>query len=191
VIREEQEQVLRMVYDGVISAAEADRLLQALDSSAGGQPYDRASLPALRVSRSGLHPKQYPLIGGSLLTAVGASLLATAYATGRAPGLLVGGYVVLGLGLLLALAGLWLVRAAWLRIQVHGGRDGSGVHLCFPVPLTLVAWLVRVTRPLVHRSNLTGVDGLILALRDEARGGRAMTIEVNEENGERVEVSLG
>jgi len=65
------------------------------------------------------------------------------------------------------------------------------VYLCLPVPLTLASWAVRLTRPYVSRFDMAGLDEAILALRDTMRSGQVMTVDVSEDDGERIDVSVG
>ena len=188
---QEELRILQMVYDGVISAAEADRLLQAL-SGRGSEPAGCEQAP---VAAWGAHRrlKQYPLIAGCGVTALGAALLAAGYARGAGWVALALGYAVLVPGLLLALVGVWLLRATWLRIRISGGQSGKPqVGLYLPVPLTLGAWAVRLARPFVPGLDMADLDRVILALRDRLRSGQIISIDVaDQEDGRRVELGLG
>lgn len=181
---EEELQVLKMVEKGIISAAEGDRLLQALR---GGQ---EAPAPAPTPTSPMPSPGRYPLIAGSLLVALGATALAADYA--GAGGVRALEYLVLGLGLVVALVGLWLARAVWVRIRVSKGGGRQAFHLALPVPLTVAAWAVRVAGPHVHGLDATGLDEVILALRESHCRGQTFSVDVDEgDGGERIQVSVG
>ncbi len=183
---EEELRVLKMVQDGIISAVEADRLLQSLGAgSAAPAPVVDSAPPALLPSVG-----RYPLIAGCLLVGIGAVALAADYA--GAGGVRALEYLALGLGLAVTLAGLYLVRATWFRIHVSERKRGESLHMAIPIPLTLAAWAVRMARPYVHRFDMTGLDEVILALRDGARRGERFSVDVAErEDGERIQVSIG
>lgn len=182
---EEELKVLKMVEQGIISAAEGDRLLQALR----GEDSEAPTLPATPATpRRSLG--RYLLIGGSLLAALGAVALAADYA--GAGGVRALEYLALGLGVLAALLGLWLVRAVWVRIRVSEGEGRRAFSLALPVPLRLASWTVRVARPHVRGLDATGLDEAILALHESARAGQALSIDVDEgEGGERIQLSVG
>jgi hypothetical protein len=192
VVNEEQERILRMVYDGVISADEAELLLNALEGSKDDGEVE-ASLPQSDSRHRGLRLRQVPLLAGSLTAALGAALVGIGYASAARGVLLILGYLVLVGGILLALVGLWLAKTTWLRVRISGARHGGErLHLFLPVPLTLAAWAVRLARPYVHQFDMTGLDETILALRDGVRSGQSLAIDVAEsDSGERVEVSIG
>ncbi len=62
----------------------------------------------------------------------------------------------------------------------------------FPVPLAFAAWGIRVAEPFVPQLKDTGVDDLIVALRDSTSEGEPFYIDVqDDEEGERVEVYIG
>ena len=86
---------------------------------------------------------------------------------------------------------LWSRRAPWLHVRIseEGKRK---LTLSFPVPLTLAAWVVRIIKPFVPQLKETGVDELILALRDSGVRGEPISIDVqDDEAGEQVEVYFG
>jgi hypothetical protein len=190
---QEELRVLQMVYDGVISAAEAGHLLEALGNQPSGKPVEITGVTEVPAARSHRHLKQAPLIAGCVVTALGATLLALAYAGQVGRGLLVVGYVLLVPGVFLALLGFWLLRAAWVRVRINDPqRGGRPIRIYLPVPLTLAAWAVRLARPFVHDPDMTGLDEVILALRDAVRSRQVMSVVVNDgEDGEHVEVSVG
>ncbi len=181
---EEELQVLKMVEQGIVSAGEGDRLLRALGSHAE-EPCAAPAPPAPPRSL-----QRYPLIAGSLLTALGAIALAADYV--GAGGVRALEYLALGLGVLLTLVGLWLARAVWLRIRVSEGAGRRPINLALPVPLTVAAWAVRVARPRVHGLDATALDEAILALYESAQAGQGLSIVVDEgDDGERIQLSVG
>ena len=101
------------------------------------------------------------------------------------------GWLPLLLGLTVVLLALWSRRAAWLHLRIS--EDGKRkMGFSFPLPLTLTAWVVRIAQPFVPQLQETGVDDVIIALRDSATHGEPLFIDVeDEEDGERVEIYIG
>ncbi len=189
---EEQLRILKMVQNGTISAADAERLLEALGPEATGPGASPTGEAILAQPGPLPHWERYPLVGGSLIVALAALLLALSYVSAPRGGSPVGAYVLLGFGLLFVLVGWWLARGTWLRIRIAHAQGGQpSFSFALPLPLGLAAWAVRLARPYVRQFDLTGVDELILALRDEARPGQLLSIDVAENEGERIQVSLG
>jgi hypothetical protein len=78
-----------------------------------------------------------------------------------------------------------------LHVRVSEG-DSRKVAFSFPVPLALAAWGIRVAQPFVPQLRETGVDDLIVALRDSTSEGEPFFIDVqDDEEGERVQVYIG
>jgi hypothetical protein len=130
------------------------------------------------------------MAGGGILI-LGALIMALVYATSAARGWLVCGWLPMLLGLGIMLLVLWSRRAPWLHVRIseEGKRK---MTLSFPVPLTLAAWVVRIIQPFVPQLRETGVDELILALRDSRVRGEPLFVDVqDDEEGERVEVYFG
>jgi hypothetical protein len=76
-----------------------------------------------------------------------------------------------------------------LRISEQGRRK---MAFSFPVPLGLAAWAIRIAQPFVPQLRDTGVDEVILAVRDSASRGEPLFIDVqDDEDGERVELYIG
>jgi hypothetical protein len=195
----ERLEILKMVEAGQIDAGEAAMLLAALGDGAPEVPFEGAEviepLPAgpppletaeNRWARFWIYPL---LVGGAVLIA-GALLMALVYATGGARGWLCCGWLPMLLGLSVLLLALWSRHATWmhLRITEEGKRK---MAFSFPLPLTLTAWAVRIAQPFVPQLQQTGVDDLILALRDSSSRGEPIVIDVqDDQDGERVELFI-
>ncbi len=174
--------ILERLESGEIGVAEAVRLLE---TGAGPTPYPAVPVVLPAWVRRLWHLVFWPgvalLLGGGLL-------LAHYYAGPGATGSLITGWVLFAPGVLVTALGAWLQRAHWfsVRVQGHGQRR---ITLAFPLPLRPLAWLLRVIGPFVPQLRGTGVDEVLLALRDELQQGRPFTVDVNEgDSGERVQV---
>ena len=190
----ERLEILRMVEAGQIDADQATALLGALD--ADEEPV--SGLPASPVSDSA-HGREkrwssfwiYPLMAGGVLLVLGALVMAGAYVAGLARAWLLCGWLPMLLGLMVVLLALWSRRAKWLhlRIREEGKRR---IALSFPLPLSLAAWALRVAQPFVPQLAETGVDDLIIALRDSDIDDEVLVIDVqDDESGEHVQLTIG
>jgi hypothetical protein len=174
--------VLEMIESGEISVAEGARRLED-DTAPAGPPSAPVALPTWvgRLWHVVFWPGVALLIGGGLL-------LTYHYAGQEGAGSLVTGWVLFALGVLVTALGAWLQSAHWfsVRIREHGKRR---ITLAFPLPLRPLAWLLRVISPFVPQLRDTGVDEVLLALRDEMRQGHPFIVDVDEGDGrEQVQV---
>lgn len=202
----ERLRILEMVGAGEISAEQAAALLAALGETAveqeqallveGGDEEPPAAAPALPPDIEASRWAQfwiYPMMGGGVVLILGALIMALVYAADAARGWLVCGWLPMILGLGLTLAALWSRRATWLHLRVserEGGR--RKVAFSFPLPLGLAAWALRIARPFVPQLQDTGVDEVILALRESRKQNEPLFIDVqDEEDGERVQIYIG
>lgn len=206
---EEQLQILKMLEEGQIGAEEAAALLAALrpeaaeeppqDESGEGEGPDRAEAvvgeaapapewegPPARWSRFWIYPA---LAGGGLLI-LGAVVLGVCYAASARPGWRVCGWLPMILGLLVALLAWWSRNARWLHLRVKE-KGERNIAFSFPLPLTLTAWVVRIIRPHVPQLKETGVDEMILALRDTKQDEPFFLDVQDDENGEHVQIYIG
>ena len=95
------------------------------------------------------------------------------------------------LGLAIMLLAWWTRRAKWLHLRISE-RGKRRIALSFPLPLTLAAWVLRVAQPFVPQLEESGVDDLILALRDSNTRDEPLFVDVqDDQDGERVQVYLG
>jgi hypothetical protein len=128
---------------------------------------------------------------GIALLAGGGMLVGSVYAGNAAVGRMTWGWILFILGVLMALFGWWLQRAHWLLVRVRQSH-GPNVTIALPMPLTLVAWGLRIARPFSSDLEQTKADELLLALRDEIKKGNPFYVEVNDkEDGEHVQVYFG
>lgn len=190
---EEHLRILKMVEDGTIGADEAASLLEALDS--GGA--EEGEEGAVSSPDRGTHPEKwtrfwiYPLMAGGAVLILGSLMMGLVYATDAARGWRVCGWLPMILGLVVMLLAWWTRRAKWLhlRISEEGRRK---IAISFPLPLTLAAWGLRVAQPFVPQLKETGVDDLIIALRDGAIRDEPLFVDVqDDQDGERVQVYIG
>lgn len=193
-MEEERLQILNMLQASQIDAEEAARLLSALEQPQEGAPVETlppAFRPAERQESRWARFWIYPMMAGGVVVLLGALVTGLVYATDTARGWLVCGWLPMLLGLTVMVLALWTRRAAWLHLRIsEGGR--RKMAFSFPLPLTLAAWAVRVAQPFVPQLQESGVDDLIIALRESTGRGEPFYIDVQDDDeGERVEVYVG
>jgi hypothetical protein len=181
-------EILELIEEGEISVEEGARRLETL-ADAGGA----ADAPSTPVARPGLVRWVWQIVfwTGAGLVAGGGLLLAPTYTQEVAVGQVVWGLVLFVLGVMGLLLGWWLQRAHWVSVRIRQ-PDGPSFAFALPLPLGPIAWITRIATHLVPELKGTGVDEVILALREEAREGRHLFVEVDEgAGGEHVQVYVG
>ncbi len=87
----------------------------------------------------------------------------------------------------------WASRSAhWIHIRVHQppGERPQNIVISFPIPLTLMAWFLRTFRNKIPGIQGANADEMILALH-HVTPDKPLYVEVNEEDGQHVEVYIG
>ena len=182
-----------MLENGQISTDEAAALLASM---AGGTeaPAEDSPGAAEHTPRPGDTWARfwiYPFLAGVALLSLGLMVMVPIYASDAARGWLVCGWLPLLAGTAVVLLAWWARRATWLHIRVQEAGK-TKVALSLPLPLTLAAWVLRVAQPFVPQLGETGVDDLIIALRDSSASDTPLSIDVqDDEAGERVQLYFG
>ena len=188
---DERLHILESIEAGEISVEEGARRLEAL--ARPSEPSEPPPALAGSIARPawGSWLWQPVFWTGAAFAAGGGLLAALAYTGQIAGGWQIGGWLLFFLGVLGLILGWWLQRAPWFYLRVRQ-RDGHHINLALPLPLGFVAWGLRVARPFVPCLEYTGVDEMILAMRDEMQRGRPFVVEVDERGGtEQVHVYFG
>jgi len=185
---EERLRILELIETGEINVEEGVRRLEALTEIA--KPPEAPAAPVTRPAfvRWGWQAVSWTGIG---LMVCGGVLVTAVQAEAVAAGWLTWGWLLLAFGVLGLALGWWLQRAHWFFLRVRQA-DGSNIFLALPLPLGPIAWVLRLVRPFVPQIEETGADEMILALREEARDGGPLVVEVDEgEGGEQVQIYFG
>lgn len=205
----ERNQILEMIENNTISAEEGLLLLKALDSSETGDEYNEVAFldqegESLEESTEPT-PDKYGLLKWKqwwiipLLIGVGITLLSgmLMYAAWNAHGF---GFLFL-LTWIPFVAGVALLALAWgsrhspwlhLRIQQKPGEKPQRIAFSFPIPIRITAWALRHFGHWIPNMDATGLDEVLIALKDTANEDTPLVINVDEgENGERVQVIIG
>jgi hypothetical protein len=193
-VTEERLEILKMLESGQVDAEEAATLLAALDESSAQRPAE-ATAPALVPEERQMNRWArfwiYPMMAGGVVLILGALVMGLVYASDVARGWSICGWLPMLLGLGIVVLAIWTRRATWMHLRIsEEGRQK--IAFSFPLPLGLAAWAVRIAQPFVPQLRETGVDDLIIALRDSASQGEPLFIDVqDEEDGERVQIYIG
>ena len=193
-MEEERLKILNMVEAGQIDTEQATQLLAALEAAHDPEPSPPRTLASDAQYARGRKWSDfwiYPLMAGVGVLVLGTLAATWLSSTGLALPSCVCGWFPMLLGLLIMLLAWWSRSARWLhlRISEEGRRK---IALSFPLPLSLAAWVLRLAQPFVPQLAETGVDDLLIALRDADIDDEALFIDVqDEEDGEHVQVYIG
>ncbi len=193
--------ILQMIQDGVISAEEGEKLLNALDGAARLAPEGQPGAVGVAEQPGGEGAKMspagppgwsrrvwiYPLAGGVSLLAL-AGMASVLLAQREHWGWLVCTLPLMGFGALVAALAWWSRTARWLHVRVRD--EGTRINFSLPLPLRPAAWLARLARPWVPQLRDTALDDLILSLA-EMDDEDILAVEVNEGESEEVRVYFG
>lgn len=88
----------------------------------------------------------------------------------------------------------WASRTApWLHVRVHQrpGETPQKIAISFPLPIRLAGWGLRTFGHYIP--NMEGVDleGVMKAIDESAKDGTPFFVDVDDEDGERVQVFIG
>jgi CHASE2 domain-containing sensor protein len=83
----------------------------------------------------------------------------------------------------------WSRTARWLHVRVR--EEEQRINISLPLPLRPAAWALRLARPWVPQLKDTAVDELILSLAEADVEEEILIVEVDEGEGEQVEVRIG
>lgn len=201
----ETQQILTMLQEGAITAQEAERLLNALQTGQTArepienvlpQPSAPLASPPTPALVKRFHGALEILFGlAVVLTAVSGCGVFALYR--RADRHVTWGVAGLSLVfaslLLIALVLLWLWRARWLHVRIRD-EDGKGLAISLPIPLLLLDWGLRIARHWVDSQTaeyLNMASAFVRAARQSQKGpaGETMSVQVDEGN-EQVQVYI-
>lgn len=188
--------ILQMIEDGQLSAAEGLARLEALNapppeilSANEPTPRTRPANPELGRWRRWW---AWPFGVGVLFSTLSAYWVYSAYAAHSTFGLVFAVLVFLLWTGFTVVA--WSTRTMrWLHLRIQTGEKAMPrIALSFPLPISLTAWFIRWFGPYIPAFKNTALDEIIMALGDSATPETPLYVEVNESaKGERVEIYIG
>jgi hypothetical protein len=148
-------------------------------------PPIEAQLPDTR------HWWQVPFWIGAALLVAGAFTLAGGLSGSAICLALLCGLPLLLIGILAIIVAWFARNGPWVHIRVKNDRPGEhNINLSVPLDLGVVA--VRVAEPFVPQMRNTGVDDVILSMKDNVQKDQPLIIDVHDdEDGEHVQVIVG
>ncbi len=137
------------------------------------------------------HWWQVPFWIGAALIVAGAFTLAGALSSGALCLVLLCGLPLLLSGILAVIVAWFARNGPWVHIRVKHKHPGDrDINLSVPLDLGVVA--VRVAEPFVPEMKDTGVDDVIVSLKDNVKKDQPLIIDVNDDDdGEHVQVIVG
>ena len=210
---EERSQILKMVEDGKISADEAMKLIKALEesdvemeiieaapaSSSGPEADSASEKPSApefeKVAKNARRFWQIPLWIGIFITVLSSYWLYTLvqssnygfwFACAWMP-------LIVGIFLLALFAGGKTSRWLYIKVQQAEGSDGPrNIAFGFPLPLSLVRWLVKNFGFNIEGLNRSNVDEIIQLFSEGISPKEPFVVNVDEgDNGDKVQIYIG
>ncbi len=202
--------ILQMIHDKVITAAEGERLLAALDRAPEGPVGEESASPADPSAQGTLFQEEsappelppgppaawqslwiYPALAGLALLAIGGTITGNLTESGHRLGWLACTIPLMLLGLLVAGLAWWSRTARWLHLSVRE-KSGKVVRIHLPLPLRFAAWVLRLIGPWIPQLKDTAVDELLISIAETNPQGSVLVVEVDEgKEGEKVQVYIG
>lgn len=206
----EREQILKMIEDGRITAEQGLNLMQAL----GGEPEDElpelpaeAEIPAFVTEEA---PRErtsdpdfdrrvnryrslwmIPLAFGVAVTVAGAYwMYAALQASGFGFWFYCAGLPFL-LGVLVTAAAFSSRTSRWIYVNVKQKPGETPQRIVIAFPLSLVSWLMQFTKGYVPERERGAVDEVMRAVFQSTQSSEPLMVEVEEEDGEHVQVYIG
>jgi hypothetical protein len=210
----ERLQILEMIERGEISAEEGWQRLQELngddqedseDVAEADQvsPAEAIPLPALPQASPGQQapPPDFakwrslwtiPLWVGVGVTILFAFLMAQAALAGSAFWVLCIS-LPFAIGILLIIIGWGSRTARWLhlRVQQAPGETPQRIVISFPLPLRFAGWVLRIFRGRIKGMEGIDMEGVLAAVGSTTGPENPLYIEVDEGNGEKVQIYIG
>ena len=137
------------------------------------------------------HWWQVPFWIGLTVLIAGAFIVAGAISSGAVCFVLLCGLPLVFLGVIGIIVAWFARNGPWVHIRVKNDRPGErNVNISVPLDLGVVA--VRVAEPFVPQMRNSGIDDVIVSLKDNVQRDRPIIIDVNDDDdGEQVQVIVG
>jgi hypothetical protein len=137
------------------------------------------------------HWWQVPFWIGAATLVAGAFILAGALSSGGVCLILLCGLPLLFIGILAIIVAWFARNGPWVHIRVKHQQPGER-NVNISVPLDLGVMAVRVAEPFVPQMKKTGVDDVIVSMKDNVKRDQPLIIDVNDDDdGEHVQVIVG
>ena len=203
---DEEKQILKMVEDGKISAEEAMTLIKALEETSAEDEVEvietetdtgkerSASMDFEEVKARAKKFAMIPLWIGVAFTVLSAYWMYALVSNANYGFWFFCAWIPLLLGLLLIALSGGGMNARWLYVNVdqEPGEWPGHITLGFPLPLGMIAWILRNFGHYMQGMDRTNVDGILKALSTMDDLDEPLIVNVDEgEYGEQVQVYIG
>ncbi len=200
---DEQKQILKMVESGKINAAEAMRLIKALEDSstelevieAPGPASDREPAPDFeQVANRARRLWQIPLWIGIAVSVLSAYWLYNLVQASNFGFWFYCASVPFLLGVMAMALAANSRTSRWLYVKVDQAKNEwpRNIVLGFPLPLGLAAWFLRNFGHNIEGLNRTKVDEILQLISSGISSKEPLIVNVeDDEDGERVQVYIG
>ena len=98
-------------------------------------------------------------------------------------------WLPLALGILLISLSWMSQKGPWIHVRVRGDKDNVAVSM--PAPLGLLGWGLRTFGHYIPHMDRTSIDEIITALDQNVKSDTPLYINVDEGDGEHVEIFIG
>jgi len=205
---EERKKILQMVAEGRISAEEAAKLMRALDDDSPeaeievierepGSGFERTEAPEFEEIKS--RARRFaliPLWTGVLVTVLSAWSI---YAIQQNAGVNFWFYCMIAplmLGVLLIALGSGGRSSRWIYVDVdrRNAKNGDSprhITLGFPLPLALIGWFFRTFGHHINGMDRKKAEGIFQMLEATRESGEPFMVNVDDDDGDRVQVYIG
>jgi hypothetical protein len=211
----ERQQILKMIHDGKITAEQGLVLMRALDEEPEDQPApaqppeaDLSPTPGIEPTtpagvESRVNPElerkinhfrrlwTIPLVIGVAITVLGAYWMNLALQTSGFGFWFLLAWIPFLLGVLVIALAYASRSSRWLyiNIQQKPGESPQRIVLAFPLPL--VQWGMQLASKNTRIRDGRSTNQVMAALFAGTQSGEPLTVDVNDENGEHVQVYIG
>jgi hypothetical protein len=206
-MKSEWVEILNQVKSGELSAEQGAELLKQMEEQPAADAGAAAAGPESAQSAAGEQaaplPDEslrrwqswwlYPFWAGLGVFMLGSVLMAWSYSNERFFWFACA-WLPLLLGLTVLMLSAWSRTARWLHVRINdpgkAGEKSTRVAVSFPVPIHLAGWALRVFGPKIPQFKEKNLDmiGPILESLGDSR--EPLTVEVNDKDGEKVQVYI-
>lgn len=187
---DERQQILQMINDGQINAEQGAELLSALNNAESSNEPEVETTPASDALPNFSNLWLIPLWIGTAILILGGLMLSSAYQAGGWF-LFICGWPLFLIGLAVIITAWFARLGPWVHVRItHEKKNRRDIKIS--LPLNPAVFILKIIRPFVPRLKDTGVDEVLMSLKDNVTRDQPLVVDVNEtEDGERVQVVIG
>lgn len=191
-------EILEKVKSGEVSVADAEQSLGNMNQPAGHaesvEVFPKHS-PEEEEAAFNNRLKEwrrwwlYPFVIGLVIVVIGASLMTWGYSS-QLLFWVSCSWVPLVLGVVILSAAAWSSQARWVHVRVKDPQENSKVSISLPIPLGLASLSLRLFGSRIPPFKDQDLNAVLPALDILRKNHDPIVVEVNEKNGEQVQVYI-